>query len=120
GSVFAITFVTYFHVVFGELAPRSVALQHPEKVARLLVPPLFVFEWLMRPFSVTLNKSSELVLRLFGQKPQPLEESLHSPDELRILVEQSEESGMLESTDATLLEGVFEFSEKKARDVMTP
>ena len=93
---------------------------HPERVARWLVPPLFVFEWLMRPFAVTLNRSSELVLRAFGQKPQPLEESLHSPDELRILVEQSQEGGVLERTDATLLEGVFEFSEKNAREVMTP
>lgn len=120
GSVFAIAFVTYFHVVFGELAPRSVALTYPERVARWLVPPLFVFEALMRPFAATLSKSSELVLRAFGQKPQPLEESLHSPDELRILVEQSEESGVLEATDAGLLEGVFEFSEKNAREVMTP
>jgi CBS domain containing-hemolysin-like protein len=120
GSVFAIAFVTYFHVVFGELAPRSVALSHPERVARWLVPPLFVFEWVMRPFTSVLNRSSELVLRAFGQKPMPLEESLHSPDELRILVEQSEESGVLETTDATLLEGVFEFSEKNAREVMTP
>jgi CBS domain containing-hemolysin-like protein len=120
GSMFAIAFVTYFHVVFGELAPRSVALTYPERVARWLVPPLFVFEYLMRPFAVTLSKSSELVLRAFGQKPQPLQESLHSPDELRILVEQSEESGVLETTDATLIEGVFEFSEKNAREVMTP
>jgi CBS domain containing-hemolysin-like protein len=120
GSFLAIAFVTYFHVVFGELAPRSVALTHPERVARLLVPPLFVVEWLMRPFASLLTKSSELVLRAFGQQPQPLEEALHSPDELRILVEQSEESGVLETTDATLLEGVFEFSEKNAREVMTP
>jgi magnesium and cobalt exporter, CNNM family len=120
GSVLAIAFVTYFHVVFGELAPRSVALTYPERVARWLVPPLFVFEWLMRPFAITLSKSSELVLRAFGQKPQSLEESLHSPEELRILVEQSEESGVLEAGDAGMLEGVFEFSEKNAREVMTP
>jgi CBS domain containing-hemolysin-like protein len=120
GSVLAIAFVTYFHVVFGELAPRSVALAHPEQVARWLTPPLFVFEWLMRPFASSLNKSAELVLRLFGQKPQPIEESLHSPDELRILVEQSQEGGVLEQADATLIEGVFEFSEKNAREVMTP
>jgi len=120
GSILAITFVTYFHVVFGELAPRSVALTHPEKIARVLAPPLFVFEWLMRPFTYLLNHSSELVLRVFGQKPMPVEEALHSPEELRILVEQSQEGGVLESTDATLIEGVFEFSEKNAREVMTP
>jgi CBS domain containing-hemolysin-like protein len=120
GSILAITFVTFFHVVFGELAPRSVALTHPERVARILAPPLFVFEWIMRPFTTVLNRSSELVLRAFGQSPMPVEESLHSPEELRILVEQSEEGGVLEATPATLLEGVFEFSEKNAREVMTP
>lgn len=120
GSMLAITFVTYFHVVFGELAPRSVALTHPERVARVLAPPLFVFEWIMRPFTSILNHSSELVLRAFGQKPMPVEEALHSPEELRILVEQSQEGGVLESADATLIEGVFEFSEKNAREVMTP
>jgi CBS domain containing-hemolysin-like protein len=120
GSVLAITFVTYFHVVFGELAPRSVALSHPEKVARVLAPPLFVFEWIMRPFTLVLNRSAELVLKAFGQKPMPVEEALHSPEEIRILVEQSQEGGILESTDATLIEGVFEFSEKNARKVMTP
>src|SRR6476469_6431002 len=100
GSVFAIGLVTYFHVVFGELAPRSVALTHPERVARLLSPPLSVFEWLMRPFAIVLNRSAELALRLFGQHAQSMEESLHSPEELRILVEQSQEAGVLESTDA--------------------
>jgi CBS domain containing-hemolysin-like protein len=120
GSILAITFVTYFHVVFGELAPRSVALTHPERVARVLAPPLFVFELIMRPFTSVLNRSSELVLRAFGQQPMPVEEALHSPEELRILVEQSQEGGVLESTDATLIEGVFEFSEKNAREVMTP
>ena len=120
GSVFAVMFVTYFHVVFGELAPRSLALSHPEKVARALTPPLFVFEWVMRPLTWLLNNSAEMVLRIVGQKPMPVEEALHSPEELRILVEQSTEGGMLESTDATLIEGVFEFSEKNAREVMTP
>ena len=120
GSILAIAFVTYFHVVFGELAPRSVALTHPEKVARVLAPPLFIFEVVMRPFTFVLNRSAELVLRAFGEKPMNVEEALHSPEELRILVEQSEEGGMLEPSPAGLIEGVFEFSEKNAREVMTP
>ena len=120
GSVMAVLFVTYFHVVFGELAPRSVALTHPERVARVLTPLLVVFELIMRPLTNVLNKSAEGVLRAFGQKPMDIEEGLHSPEELRMLVEQSEEGGVLESAPATLLEGVFEFSEKNAREVMTP
>ena len=89
-------------------------------MARLLSPPLFVFEFLLRAFTSVLNRSAELVLRALGQKAAPLDESLHSPEELRILVEQSSEGGALETTDASLLEGVFEFSEKNAREVMTP
>jgi CBS domain containing-hemolysin-like protein len=120
GSILAIMFVTYFHVVFGELAPRSVALTHPEKVARVLTPLLFVFELIMRPLTTVLNRSAELVLMAFGQKPMDMEETLHSPEELRLLVEQSEEAGVLQPAPATLIEGVFEFSEKNAREVMTP
>lgn len=120
GSVIAITFVTYFHVVFGELAPRSVALTHPEQVARLLSPPLLLFEFVMRPFTLFLNWSAEMALKAVGQKPMDMEETLHSPDELRMLVQQSEEGGALEATPANLLSGVFEFSEKNAREVMTP
>ena len=119
-SAIAITIVTYLHVVFAELAPRSVALAHPERFARLLAPALILFETIVRPFTIVLHSSAELVLRIAGQRPQSLEESVHSPEELRILVEQSEEKGALEAADADMLEGVFEFSEKNAREVMTP
>jgi CBS domain containing-hemolysin-like protein len=119
-STIALAIVTYFHVVFGELAPRSVALQHPEEVARWLTPPLFAFEAIVRPFTTVLNRSAEGLLRVAGQKPHAMEENLHSAEELRILVEQSEEGGILETTDAEMIEGIFEFSEKNAREVMTP
>ncbi len=120
GTVAALAVVTYGHVVFGELAPRSAALNHPEEVARWLVPPLLVFAWIATPFTWLLNKSAALVLRVFGQSSVATEENVHSADELRILVEQSQETGALERQDAALIEGVFEFSEKNAREVMTP
>jgi CBS domain containing-hemolysin-like protein len=74
----------------------------------------------MSPFTNLLNKSSEVVLRLFGQKAVNPEENVHSPEELRMLIEQSQEGGVLQAQDADILEGVFEFSEKNAREVMTP
>jgi CBS domain containing-hemolysin-like protein len=121
GTLISITIVSYFHVVFGELAPKSLALAHPERLARLLAPPLLAFEFITRPFNYLLTKSAQFVLRAFGQtQAQSMEESFHSPEELRLLVEQSEEGGALDATPATLLEGVFEFSEKNAREVMTP
>ena len=120
GATLALVIVTYLHVVFGELAPRAVALNNPEQMARWLAPPLIAFGWVMTPFIWVLNRSSQIVLRVFGQKSGHMEEPVHSPDELRMLVEQSQEQGALERQDAALIEGVFEFSEKNAREVMTP
>jgi CBS domain containing-hemolysin-like protein len=120
GTACALGVVTYGHVVFGELAPRSAALSHPEEVSRWLVPPLMAFAWLTKPITWLLNKSANTVLRLVGLPSASGEENVHSADELRILVEQSQEVGALERQDAALIEGVFEFSEKNAREVMTP
>ncbi len=120
GAIVALLLATYLQVVFGELAPRAVALNHPEQIAKWLAPPLLAFAWLASPFIAALNMSAGGVLRLFGQSARIEREPVHSPDELRMLVEQSEEQGALETTDAEMLGKVFAFSEKKARDVMTP
>jgi CBS domain containing-hemolysin-like protein len=120
GATVALTLVTYLHVVFGELAPRSAALAHPEKFASWLTPPLVGFAWLVKPFTAFLSSSANLVLRLFGERPADEHDAVHSAEELRIIVEQSQEGGGLQAQDADLLEGVFEFSEKNAREVMTP
>ena len=120
GAAVALIVVTYLHVVFGELTPRAVALNHPEAVARWLAPPLLFFGWLITPFTWVLNGSSTIVLRALGQKEAGLDETVHSPEELRLLVEQSEEKGQLQTHDAEMIQGIFEFSEKNAREVMTP
>jgi len=120
GAIVALASVTYLHVVFGELAPRAVALNHPEQFARWLAPPLMVFAWMSTPFIAVLNRSSQGVLKLFEQRGDMLDEPVHSPDELRLIVEQSQEVGAIPTQDADLIEGVFEFSEKNAREVMTP
>jgi CBS domain containing-hemolysin-like protein len=120
GSAVALVVVTYLHVVFGELVPKAAALNHPEALARWLAPPLLFFAWLTTPFTWVLNRSSAVVLGAFNEKPAGTDESVHSPEELRLLVEQSEEKGQLHAHDAEMLQGVFEFSEKNAREVMTP
>ena len=113
----ALATVVYLHIVFGELIPRAAALAQPERLARLLAPPLRAFAWVMAPITAVVNASAQL----FRRSGTPTEEaSVHSPEELRLLVEQSQESGALLRQDADLLEGVFEFSEKNAREVMTP
>jgi CBS domain containing-hemolysin-like protein len=119
-TVVALAFVTYMTVVFGELTPKTFALNQPERWARYLTPPLLAFAWIAHPFTWLLNRSAIGVMHLLGQRPVPTAESVHSPEELRMLVEQSEEGGAIEGTDAALLDAVFEFSEKNARGVMTP
>ncbi len=120
GAAVALMSVTFLHVVFGELVPRAAALQHPETWAKWLAPPLLGFAWLARPFTMLLNTSADGVLRLFGLRLDASHESVHSPDELRVIVEQSQRDGEIEQQDADLIGAVFEFSEKNAREVMTP
>ncbi|HEX8726914.1 MAG TPA: hemolysin family protein [Gemmatimonadaceae bacterium] len=120
GATVALVVVSYFHVVVGELMPRGAALRDPERMAGWLAPPLMLFVWITAPFSWLLNRSAQLALRVVGQNLPRAEENVHSAEELRILVEQSQEGGMLLPQDAHLIEGVFEFSEKNAREVMTP
>lgn len=119
-AIVAYTVLTYLHVVLGELTPKAAALQAPERFAKFLAPPLLFFAWIMSPFIWVLHRSANRLLRIFGQHKAGSEESVHSPEELRMLVEQSQEGGALQSSDADLIDAVFEFSEKSAREVMTP
>jgi CBS domain containing-hemolysin-like protein len=120
-SVVAVGTISFLHVVFGELVPKTWAITHPEATSRWVATPLIVFSWITRPFNVLLNVSARAILRLLGIKStSPELDRVHSPEEIRMLVQQSRRTGGLEASDARLLEGVFEFSEKNARDVMTP
>ncbi|HEY0350789.1 MAG TPA: hemolysin family protein, partial [Gemmatimonadales bacterium] len=104
----------------GELIPKAVALVYPETVSSWLTPPLMGFAWVMSAPITLLYGSANRLLRLIGIDPPGEHERLHSPEEIRMLVEQSTEGGSLLKQDARLLEGVFEFSEKTAQEVMTP
>jgi CBS domain containing-hemolysin-like protein len=120
-SVIALSLISFVHVVFGEQAPTAVAITHPEAVSRWVATPLLIFSWITRPATGLLNSSANWLIRLMGiTGASPELERIHSPEEIRMLVEQSEEGGSLQQEDARLLEGVFEFSEKTAQEVMTP
>ncbi len=120
-SVVAVATISYLHVVFGELVPKTWAITHPEATSRWVAAPLIAFSWITRPFNTILNWSARTIGGLLGVKrTSPEADRVHSPEELRMLVEQSKRTGGLGAGDARLLEGVFEFSEKNAREVMTP
>lgn len=118
---YAIAFilVTFLHVVVGEMAPKTLAIQYAEKLTLLLSPPLYWFGKIMHPFIVALNGTSRVILRMFGVKPAGHEEH-YSEEELRIIMAQSFEGGELNETKLEYMENVFAFDERMAKDIMIP
>ena len=116
----ALAAASFLHAVFGELYPRAIALNQPETFARWLAPPLLAWSWIARPVIFFFERSARLMLRLTGQRQYIRAASAHEADEIRLIVEQSEEEGKLGAENAEMIDAVFEFTEKKARDVMTP
>jgi CBS domain containing-hemolysin-like protein len=120
-SVVAVSIVSFLHVVVGELAPKNWAITFPESTARWLARPLMLFTWITLPLTNLLNWSANLLLRLVGVRSTADElEAVHSPQEIVTILRQSQKSGHLDHEDVEMIEGVFEFTEKNARDVMTP
>lgn len=111
--------ITFLHIVLGELAPKTLALVSPEKVSKVIVTPLKIFSRVMSPMIWFFNGTANNFLRLFGIAPASEAQS-HSADELRLLVMQARAHGTLDESDSAMLAGVFDFHEKKARDVMRP
>jgi CBS domain containing-hemolysin-like protein len=120
GIAVAFAVITFLHVVFGELAPKTVALIMPERVSGVVAPPLMLFARLMAPFIALLNGTANAFLRLFGIKPMSESRHVHSPEDLRMLVMQARAHGTLDESDSAMLAGVFDFHEKKVQDVMRP
>ncbi|MDL2407388.1 hemolysin family protein [Rhizobium calliandrae] len=118
----AISFIiiTALHIVLGELAPKSLALQRSEGTALGVVRPLGLFLFLLRPAIFVLNGLGNMVVRLFGLRPGTGEGSLHSPAEIKLLVAESQEAGLLEQAQQELVERVFNIGDRDVSDIMTP
>ena len=113
--------LTFFHITLGEQTPKSVAIVSPERLARWCARPLLVFTRVMMPFIWVLNSANNFLLRLLGvPRVNEASHSVHSPEELRLLVMQARAHGTLDESDSAMLAGVFDFHEKRARDVMRP
>ncbi len=119
-SVIAISVITFLHVVIGEIAPKTWAITYPERVSRRIAGPLMLFTWLTLPLINLLNWCSIKLLRLFGLKADIGHDRPHSPAEIVMIVRQAQQVGHFDKQDVDMIEGVMEFTEKRARDVMTP
>jgi CBS domain containing-hemolysin-like protein len=116
----AFVVMTALHIVLGELAPKSLALQRSEGTALWVVRPLGVFLFLLRPAIVALNGLGNLVLRLVGLQPGTGEAALHSPEELKLLVRASQEAGILERAQREVVVRALNIGERRIGDIMTP
>ncbi|OCS92523.1 hemolysin family protein [Caryophanon latum] len=115
----SLAIVTFLHVVLGELAPKTLAIQYSEKMTLLLAPPLYWFGMITRPFIRALNGSARLLLKLFGVKPAG-HDTVFSEDELKLIVTQSYEGGEINQTELAYLENIFAFDERSLSEIMIP
>jgi CBS domain containing-hemolysin-like protein len=118
GLAFAL--ITFLHVVVGELAPKSIALQNPERTALFVGQPTVWTEWIFKPAIWLLNGTGNALLRLAGVEPASGHELVHSVEELKMLVRASAEGGMVENDAQEMVDAVFDFGELLVRQVMVP
>lgn len=111
--------ITILHIVLGELAPKSLAIQHSERVAYAVSVPMRAFYLLFKPAIWLLNGLAQSILRLLRITPAR-ESELHSAEELRYLIEESQRRGLIEAEQHQLLENIFEFRQRLVRHVMVP
>ncbi len=118
--VIAFVVITSLHIVLGELAPKSLALQRSERTALAVVRPLRVFLLVFRPAILFLNGLGNAVLRACGLQPGSGEDSLHSPAELTLLVAASQEAGLIRESQQEAVSRIFGIGKRRIRDIMTP
>src|SRR3712207_2117588 len=126
GSIHVIAFaaafgtITFLHVVFGELAPKSVAIAKAEGTALFVAPFMRLFYYIFWPGIVVFNGTANAVVRAFGVPSASQTEETHSEEELRIIIEQSTRQGILNTGEEHMLEGVFGLEDTRVREVMVP
>jgi CBS domain containing-hemolysin-like protein len=119
-AVLAFVLITFMHVTFGELVPKGLALEAPDRTSLWLAKPLRVFARLTRPLLLMMSGTANAVLRLLGARPPGGEEVAHSLEELELLIEDTEEAGLLAPEQADYVQNVFHLSAKRVRDCMVP
>jgi CBS domain containing-hemolysin-like protein len=119
-TLLTLIIVTYLHVVLGEQVPKMIAIQKAEPVALWTTRPTQIVGKIFRPFIKVMSGSASGIMRMMGLEPTGVHSVAHSPEEIRMLVEQSHEEGEIETEQEQMIQGVFEFPETLAREIMTP
>ena len=112
--------ITFLHVVVGELAPKTFAIQKAESITLYMSKPLILFYKVMYPFIWALNGSARLTAGIFGLKPVSENELAHSEEELRIILSESYKSGEINQSEFKYVNKIFEFDNRIAKEIMVP
>ncbi len=112
--------ITILHIVFGELAPKSLAIQYPDKVTMAISLPLRIFFIVFKPFIWILNGLANLIIRMVGLQTANEGEQVHSSEEIRYLLEESSKSGEIDAIEHKMLENIFDFSDTPVKQIMVP
>ncbi len=118
--VIAFSLITFLHIVLGELAPKSIALQKAESTALVIIRPLIIFSQLFKPFIWLLNKTGHLVIRALRIAPPSGKQLLHSEEEVRMILRQSSEGGVLSPKEVEMVYNVFQLSDTPVKVIMVP
>jgi CBS domain containing-hemolysin-like protein len=116
----AFLIMTFLHVVIGELAPKTIAIQKAEQVSLLFARPLIWFYRIMYPFIWLLNGSARLVVKAFGFKPASEGENVHTEEELRMILSESYKNGEINQSEFKYVNNIFEFDNRIAKEIMVP
>ena len=116
----AFIIITFLHIVVGELAPKSMAIRRAERVALWTAAPLVLFYRISYPFIWALNGAANALLRLIHLPPAAETERAHSPEEVRLILSQSQERGVLDVDERRMIERVFDFGDRTVRQIMVP
>ncbi len=111
--------LTILHIVFGELAPKTIAIRYPTSTTLRLSLPLRAFYVVFRPFIWLLNGFANIILKAIGIRPMN-ETEIHSEEELKLIIAESEEGGAIEQSERELIQNVFDFDDRVVRQVMVP
>ena len=118
--VLGFSIITGLHIVLGELFPKSLAIISSEKIAMHTAFPLIMFYRITYPIMWSFNHSTNLVLKIFGISQVDEHEAAHTDEEIKLLVEDSYKHGLIDQTELTFVDNIFDFSEKTVKEVMIP
>ncbi|AGX44012.1 hemolysin family protein [Clostridium saccharobutylicum] len=118
--VLAFSIITGFHIVLGELVPKSLAIITAEKIAMYTALPLIMFYNLTYPIMWLFNHTTNFILKIFGFSQMDEHEEAHTDEEIKLLVEESYKHGLIDKTELTFVDNIFDFSEKTVKDIMIP